>query len=162
MNAFFVFGSWRITSVGQVLTQVPQPIQPLISLMAIIFYFSSFLISGVAPLPAVKISPGGIIRGIVRAKDKPIALLLTGARHRIPMWAHKFCLISGTFSFAGRISLRRRTVMPSPGFCEGISSPNALTAMRIPSRVITMDAFFVIFIEKSPIVGFKTLSTLLY
>ncbi len=39
MNAFFVFGSWRITSVGQVLTHVPQPIQPLMSFMAMFLFF---------------------------------------------------------------------------------------------------------------------------
>ena len=35
MAAFLVSGSMRITSVGQVATQVPQPIQPLIRAMDI-------------------------------------------------------------------------------------------------------------------------------
>jgi hypothetical protein len=38
ITAFPVFGSWRITSVGQVLTQVPQPMQPLMDWMVIFFF----------------------------------------------------------------------------------------------------------------------------
>jgi len=67
------------------------------------------LIVDVVHLPAVRISPWGVIR----AKDEPIAFLLTGARHLIPMRAYKFCCTPGVFAIAGRISLRGRPVMPS-------------------------------------------------
>ncbi len=116
MSAFFVFGSWRITSVGQVWTQVPQPIQPLISLMVMVFYFSSSLISGVVPLSAFRISSGW---GVIRSKNEPIALLLAGARHRISVRAYKLCLIPSAFAFAGGIGFRGRTLMPSAGFLRG-------------------------------------------
>jgi hypothetical protein len=48
-----------------------------------------------------------------------------------------------------------------PVSCEDASFPNAITAMKITNRVI-MDVFFTMFIEKSPEVGFKILSILLY
>ena len=56
---------------------------------------------------------------VIRAKDKPITLLLAGARHRIPMGAYELGRIPGIFAFAGGISLRGRTVTPSASFLRG-------------------------------------------
>jgi hypothetical protein len=64
-------------------------------------------------------------RGVIRTKDKPITLLLTGACHRIPMRAYKLCRIPGVFVFACGIGLRGRTVMPSAGFLRGCIIPKS-------------------------------------
>ena len=56
---------------------------------------------------------------IVRAKDQSIAFLLAGTRNRIPMRAYKLCRIPDVFAFAGGISFRGRTVMPSAYFLRG-------------------------------------------
>jgi hypothetical protein len=40
ITALWVLGSSRITSVGQVLTQVPQPMQPLIELIDMLVFLT--------------------------------------------------------------------------------------------------------------------------
>jgi hypothetical protein len=45
---------------------------------------------------SIRISPE-----VIRSKDQSIALLFTGACHRISTRAHKFCLIPDRFSLAG-------------------------------------------------------------